>query len=225
MGTSPASKEFSQIFAKVSTSFCLFLPNSGRHPIFSSCFFYFRYLKCIFTASPLFHLFFFLILASWSMHWCLQPPWQQISCLVPQLVGLPVCGVGWPHASLPMCILVLDIPRNHSWCSEAKASVLSPDLPSFSIWDLLLAILDSPRQRLLLWPFMYFCRAACVFSADMNSSLNTCHFRMELFPPLLYSIQGLLLLSLESAGSFAIAFLESSSKPAIHWHFKRFLKN
>jgi len=63
---------------------------------------------------------------------------------------------------------------------------------------------------------MYFCQATCVFCADMNSSLNTCHFRMELFPLLLYSIQGLLLLSLKSAGSFAIAFLESSSEPAIH---------
>lgn len=38
MGTSPASKDVPQIFAEVSASFCLFLPNSGRHPIFSSLF-------------------------------------------------------------------------------------------------------------------------------------------------------------------------------------------
>lgn len=141
------------------------------------------------------------------------------SLLVPALV-LGVCAVkgglvpSSPCASQPLinpAILLMSL-----CCPQ---TILPPQSEIFC-----LAILDFPRQTLLLWPFMYFCQAACVFSADMNSSLNTCHFRMELFPRLLYSIQGLLLLSLKSAGSFAIAFLESSSEPAIHWHFQHALK-
>lgn len=62
---------------------------------------------------------------------------------VPMWVGWWMCSVGWPCAILPMCIPAPDEPSNPAWCAEA--TVLPPDHPSSSAWDLLLCYFGFPE--------------------------------------------------------------------------------